>query len=245
MESIAELKAWISANVWKSEQVAGWVKAHFYDRTSFVATSAGTQHANLPVKTGSDGLIDESLLPDTRIDNQTITAASARFHIDATSGDPSLLLQESGTTQWSLTYSTTGNYVSLNEFGVADQLKLADGTGDATFTGDVFADNFYTQRIITLDDDTATSITPTGTVGIVMVAGVDSATVAINAAFRAAASRWMTSLGAGSNTNTSTSQLTGTTGTDGKFTVSAFSDGAIYFENRLGSQQRFNVIIIS
>lgn len=37
-----------------------------------------------------------------------------------------------------------------------------------------------------------------------------------------------------------TGVLTGTTGTDGKFTVSAHTDGKLYLENRLGSQKNIH-----
>lgn len=47
-----------------------------------------------------------------------------------------------------------------------------------------------------------------------------------------------------SNMNTATTALTGTTGTDGKFTTGV-TDGVLYFENRLGSTQRVNVILMT
>lgn len=70
MDSVAQLKAWIGKNLWNREQVAGWVRAHFYDRATFISTSSGTQHANLPVKTNSSGYVD-----DTFIESATITNA--------------------------------------------------------------------------------------------------------------------------------------------------------------------------
>jgi hypothetical protein len=85
--NLNDLYAKVSANFWKSEQVAGWVKAHFYDRTSFVASSSGTQHANLPVKTGSDGKIDDSLIDeDLNLESITLSEADATVYVptDAT-----------------------------------------------------------------------------------------------------------------------------------------------------------------
>lgn len=48
---------------------------------------------------------------------------------------------------------------------------------------------------------------------------------------------------ASANVNTSTVALTGTTGTDGKFTVGV-TNGILYFENRLGSSQRVSVSLL-
>ncbi len=42
------------------------------------------------------------------------------------------------------------------------------------------------------------------------------------------------SLVSGANVNVTTGVLTGTTGVDGKLTVSCFTDGKVYIENRLG-----------
>jgi hypothetical protein len=48
-------------------------------------------------------------------------------------------------------------------------------------------------------------------------------------------------LNVGSNVDRTTGALTGTTGTDGKVTVSAHTDGYVYIENRSGSSRTFYV----
>ena len=107
------------------------------------------------------------------------------------------------------------------------------------------ANDMYAEWMVSMADDTAYSLFPTSIVGIVMLSGADNANVCFVGSFRAAAVRWMTSLGAGSLISTSTSQLLGTTGTDGRFTVSAYSDGMVYFENRTGSTQRVSIIVFA
>jgi len=49
----------------------------------------------------------------------------------------------------------------------------------------------------------------------------------------------MTIISCGANIEVTTGILSGTTGTDGKFTISAHTDGKIYFENRRGSTRGF------
>lgn len=60
---------------------------------------------------------------------------------------------------------------------------------------------------------------------------------------RAASTPANTSITASANMNSLNVALTGTTGTDGKFTLGVTS-GALYFENRLGSTQRVSVSVL-
>lgn len=79
--------------------------------------------------------------------------------------------------------------------------------------------------------------------GCVIVTARDDSTVGCIIGVRSGASPYTTSLGVGSNTNLSTATLTGTTGTDGKFTVSASGSGVIYLENRRGASVTVQVLV--
>lgn len=74
--SVAELKEWISANFDKKEQIAGYVKALFFQRGDHQRTSNGTYSAGLPIILSSDGKIDASFIDDTDIDIATIIHAA-------------------------------------------------------------------------------------------------------------------------------------------------------------------------
>lgn len=47
--------------------------------------------------------------------------------------------------------------------------------------------------------------------------------------------------GGSSNVTLTTGTLSGTTGTDGRFTIAAHTDGRIYFENRFGAERNISV----
>lgn len=93
----------------------------------------------------------------------------------------------------------------------------------------------------TINDDTVFSFTPPAPMGVLLIwnrvsaanGGQRSALIA----YRAVAANTYGSIIAQPSTTieVSTAALTGTTGTDGKITVSAAADGKIYIENRSGS----------
>lgn len=69
MQSVAELKSWISAQFWKSEQVSGWVNNNFFRKASHQRASNGATSANLPIALDSNGLIDPSFIAEDSITN--------------------------------------------------------------------------------------------------------------------------------------------------------------------------------
>ena len=86
-----------------------------------------------------------------------------------------------------------------------------------------------------LADDTAISITPTNTQGILFLRTLGGDVLAA-VFYDAISPTAYCSLLAGTTTvEIRTGVLSGTTGTDGKFTISAHTDGKIYLENRRGS----------
>lgn len=106
-----------------------------------------------------------------------------------------------------------------------------------------------TANIDNLADDTAVNFTPAAAQGILMIwPRIGSGTTATRVAiihFRAAGTPHCQILVQGAaQIESSTTPLAGTTGTDGRLTVSAASDGKLYVENRIGSLQALSYLII-
>ena len=100
----------------------------------------------------------------------------------------------------------------------------------------------------TLADDTAISITPLYQSGVVILhsslqAAMDEAAIV---AYRtqATADTSLLAKTTPSNIVVTTGALTGTTSTDGKWTISAHTDFKIYVENRLGASNDFRGVFI-
>jgi hypothetical protein len=93
-------------------------------------------------------------------------------------------------------------------------------------------------------DNEATSITPVSPSGFLLFrsSSHDSAYGLIE--FRAAATSWINIVSADSAVEVTTGALAGTTGSDGKFTVSTHTDGKIYFENRIGAARTVSYLIL-
>ena len=86
-----------------------------------------------------------------------------------------------------------------------------------------------------LSDDTATSFSPVNKQGFLLYRRLGAAMGAV-ISFDAVTSTASCFMIAGhSSIETRTGVLSGTTGTDGKITISAHTDGKIYIENRLGT----------
>ena len=84
-------------------------------------------------------------------------------------------------------------------------------------------------------DDTAISFTPGATKGVIKLYSLGAAATVFGEIIFNTATPTTSAMYVGSNTNITTGALSGTTGTDGKFTVSCHTDGKIYFENRRGA----------
>lgn len=96
---------------------------------------------------------------------------------------------------------------------------------------------FFTPSII-LADDTAIQVYTSPNAGVLVVSVVSSAVSAfftVMAGFRSASGPFCSLVAPSTVVETSTSILTGTTGTDGKFTISSTGANGVYFENRTGA----------
>lgn len=137
--------------------------------------------------------------------------------------------------------SEVGTNVNKDKYMLLSQFVLSTTnqtiSGAKTFSSAITATGGITSGVISLDDDSATSITPPENNGLLITYQNTSNDTTIFAliTFRAAVGV-IASLFPGSNGSNvaySTSALTGTTGADGAFTYSV-NDGKIYFENRRG-----------
>ena len=93
-------------------------------------------------------------------------------------------------------------------------------------------------------DDTAISLAPTNPYGAILIISHDNepnASGLFN--YHVATTAYCSKL-FGGTVNTSTSILTGTTGTDGYMTVSANENGNIYIENRRGAARTINYLLL-
>ena len=96
--------------------------------------------------------------------------------------------------------------------------------------------NLVGTTLYSFSDDSARSFTPANAYGAVLVMGRAGSYDHLSAlvVYRTVATPATYLLAGGSSVAVTTGGLDGTTGTDGKFTISAHTDGKIYFENRIG-----------
>lgn len=96
----------------------------------------------------------------------------------------------------------------------------------------------------TINDDAVYSFTPPTTAGVIVVQSRSAATTNYFMGFfvTSAGGSFSPTYAIGSNVNLTTGALTGTTGTDGKLTLSVnTSNGMIYIENRTGAQRNIAI----
>ena len=85
------------------------------------------------------------------------------------------------------------------------------------------------------DDDTAVSLTPPNNQGFLLYRRVGGATGAVISFDAITGTAYCFKIAGSADIETRTGALSGTTGTDGKITISAHTDGKVYIENRLGT----------
>ena len=131
-------------------------------------------------------------------------------------------------TVWTDGGSNTGIWVGNDTVGTTPSANRAGAS--------IIMEGPRAAGVTTMADDTAFAFIPERKNGVVRVWTHGAATVFGAVTYRTEISlRAVLDSGtATANVNVTTGVLAGTTGTDAKFTVSA-ADGAIYFENRLGS----------
>jgi len=158
---------------------------------------------------------------------------------------------------------TSGEYTMSNKTLTTpkiDQIDEATAGAGVTIDGVVMKDNqvfaypgtgnvgsFISVLAFNVEDDAAASFTPVSGFGIILFHCRSAGQGAVNgmANYRTATTNFMVGMITGTNVVFGTGALTGTTGTDGKVTLSAAqADGKLYIENRLGATRSFSIILL-
>ena len=129
--------------------------------------------------------------------------------------------------------------LSLQDDGGNQGAKVLDG-------GVLQVGNLTFDQHVAIADDGVFSFSPSGTWGLMFVFCPTSMTPSALVFWRVTATNNGCALiQPGSDVVATTGALTGTTGTDGKFTISAHTDGKIYMENRLGGAKDTRYLVIT
>lgn len=174
-----------------------------------------------------------------------------------TSGANSLTFTTTGPTN--VTLPTSGTLQARLAVTVDNTLPRFNGTAGLLQTSSVVVNDSnaissvgsITSALLQLADDAATSITiPTtnGAMIILVATGTPGVTnISLTAAFRhtgASAAPVQLAINDATNIVYTTGALAGTTGTDGKLTLSCNDDGKLYIENRLGGTRNWSYLIV-
>jgi len=136
---------------------------------------------------------------------------------------------------------------SLQEEVVAVETELRKTTGSVVSHGSlaglgnndhpqyVLVNNAKMRSMTALNDDTAASITPSNNQGFLLYRKLGGASGAVISFDATTGTAYCFKIAGSADIETRTGALSGTTGTDGKITISAHTDGKVYIENRLGS----------
>lgn len=173
----------------------------------------------------------------------------------------SYLRAKSGSVQGELNisaHSTYGAYVAMNcDLEIGDDAYVMGGLmlssvgmgGSAPTAGCVHIPdgNLVGTTPANIADDTAISFSPANLFGSVLVTGRLGTYMQLSAlvVYRAYTSPFALLLAGGTAAAVTTGALSGTTGADGKFTISAHTDGKIYLENRMGTTVSIHYVCFS
>lgn len=195
-----------------------WLLTNVTPTWAAVTVGTGLTSTHIPV-VGSNGLLTDA-------DN---------IHRNATSGN---VMVGTSTDITGATLQVAGAVVVSDGAG-AELAHIAGTTG--AFLGSVYRSG----RKESLADDTVYSFTPAASVGIIILALETISTGYLIMMYRAASSPLAAAMVIGSSVEVVTpAALTNGSGTDGKLTVTCYSDGKIYVSNRLGSSRNFSWTIL-
>ena len=118
-----------------------------------------------------------------------------------------------------------------------DIAEYASGGNEDTIRDSVIVNGIQGHRYYSIGAGTAISFTPRNSEGQITISSNNSITTNGTVAYRAEATPQTALLAGGGDLEVTTGVLSGTTGSSSKVTVSAHTDGKIYIESRLGTQQ--------
>jgi hypothetical protein len=137
---------------------------------------------------------------------------------------------------------TTGQTVN-DHHDKSHSHTVADGSGAIASDQNISTTKNYQGQTASINDDAATSFTPGAAAGIIVISHRNSAySTAWGVVAYSTGQPFTTALVVSANCNVTTGVLAGTTGTDGKMTVSAHTNGKLYIENRLGVTISINIL---
>jgi hypothetical protein len=126
-----------------------------------------------------------------------------------------------------------------------DDDQMSVNTTALTINGQLEGTKGFRSFEIEIADDSVGTIDVSSIVrGIVLITRGTDANGAAMVVYKTDTSAVTSSIHLGSGVEISTGVLTGTTGTDNKYTVSAHTDNLLYIENRLGNTITFKVTIL-
>jgi len=135
------------------------------------------------------------------------------------------------------------NQVKIGNTSITETCLYGNIIGNGEIKcGDAYA--YSGKQALSIDDDAVYSFTPGSTIGILCLTATATGFGAI-IAYRAGTSPYCVGLALGASVEVTTGILAGTTGTDGKTTVSTHTDGKIYIENRRGGATIFEFVMIA
>ena len=218
-----------------------------------------TPTANYIPKADSDGKLPGGWIPDLKSTYVDLSSAQTVAGVKTFSSIP-VLPSSNPTTDNQAVRKAYADDTFLGILAKATSAEVTAGTDDAKYvTSKAIQDSFgFTavgrallddatlsdQRntlklkqtpLLALSDNSATSITPTNSSGFLLMRLLANGSYALVTYDAISGVAYATLMIGSGNVAVTTGVLSGTTGTDGKLTISAHTDGKIYFENRLGS----------
>ena len=151
---------------------------------------------------------------------------------------------------------SVGGHFGISTYGASQNLVLGthntaaitieDGGATTLAAGLKVGDvaGYKQKTSFNIGDQAVYSFTPADAYAILMLYSANSGGSAI-VAYRADASAFVNLLSGGASIEVTTGVLTGSTGTNGKITISASTAGAIYIENRSGATKGFSYMIVA
>ena len=155
-------------------RIAYWGDANTVSDTGLIKTGAGVLTLDAggayTLTVPATGTVALLATANVFTADQTITKASARHYVNATSGNPAIVYQVSGVDEWAAYYNVSGGYFSLAESGVADHFRIANATGVITTLATTMVFGSFTL-----------TVPATGTVALLATANVFTANQRVSA----------------------------------------------------------------
>ena len=218
----------------KTAKAADSDKLDGVDSTGFVNTTEAQSIAgiktfsSIPVLPASNPTTDNQAVRKAYTDTTFLAVTAKAAGSDVTTGTDDTKYVTSKAIQDSFGFTAVGRAI-LDDATLSDQRNTL---------------NLKLAPLATLSDDQATNITPTNPSGFLLFRLLGSTNYGLVSYDAVSGTAYISLMIGGANVAVRTGILSGTTGTDGKFTVSAHTDGKIYFENRLGSNVYIGYVAI-